>query len=287
MKNLPKVFVVVLNYNGKNVIQKCLMSVFKITYPNFEVVVVDNGSEDGSFELAKSYFSKAHFILNEANLGFSAGNNVGIRFSLERLAEYVLLLNNDVEVEEDFLTKLVYKMESSPSTGIISPVIFNGYNKRVWFAGGKIHWLRMKTAHDQRIHSEEYLSSEFISGCAMLVRDDVFKKVGLLDKDYFLYWEDVDFSVRARNAGFSMGVLTSSWVYHFERSERAMQNKVYWLVFSGLLFFEKNASVVLKLWTRPYTLFRRLKNYIDVIRGRNELANIVRKAYQDFKYAKK
>ena len=107
MKNFPKVFIIILNYNGQDVIKKCLASVFKNEYADFEVVVVDNNSTDGSLEAAKNNFSKAHFIKNEANLGFSAGNNVGIRFALERMAKYVLLLNNDTEVEKDFLEKLV------------------------------------------------------------------------------------------------------------------------------------------------------------------------------------
>lgn len=107
MENYPKAFVIILNYNGKDVLKKCLLSVFKNDYPNFEIVLVDNNSIDGSFETAKADFSKANFIKNEENLGFSAGNNVGIRFALERMADYVLLLNNDVEVEKDFLGKLI------------------------------------------------------------------------------------------------------------------------------------------------------------------------------------
>ena len=107
MKNYPKVFVVVLNYNGGHFIKKCLASVFKNDYPDFEVVVVDNGSKDGSLEMAKSNFSKAVFIKNEENLGFATGNNIGIRYSLERMADYVCLLNNDTEVEKDFIEKLI------------------------------------------------------------------------------------------------------------------------------------------------------------------------------------
>lgn len=282
----PKIFIIILNYNGKDVIKNCLASVFKIDYPDFEVVVVDNNSSDGSLESAKNNFSKANFIKNEANLGFSAGNNIGIRFALERMADYVLLLNNDTEVEKDFLAKLVEMAETDEKIGTVSPVIFNGHNRQVWFSGGGINWLRMKTKHSQQIATEDYFETDFISGCAMLVKAEVFRVVGLLDEDYFLYWEDVDFSVRARKAGFKNIVVTGSWIYHFEKSEQEKKNKIYWLVVSGLIFFKKNSPSILKPWIASYVVLRKIKNWADVVFKRNELAPVVQKAYKDFKNTK-
>lgn len=286
MNNFPKIFIIVLNYNGKDVIKKCLSSVFKVDYPNFEVVVVDNDSRDGSLEEAKSNFSKAHFIKNEVNLGFSTGNNVGIRFALERMADYVLLLNNDTEVEKDFLRQLVEVAEKDNKIGAASPVIFNGHNKQVWFSGGKIKWLRMKTLHEQKAATQDFYETSFITGCAMLVKAGVFKEVGLLDEDYFLYWEDADFSVRAKKAGFKNVVVAGSWIYHFEKSEQEKKNKAYWLVVSGLLFFQKNSPVFLRPWIAVYVRLRKMKNMIDIFFKRNEMAPVVQKAYKDFKNAK-
>jgi GT2 family glycosyltransferase len=284
--DFPKVFIVILNYNGQEVIKKCLTSVFKLDYQNLEVVVVDNDSNDGSLELAKSGFSKAHFIKNEANLGFAAGNNIGIRFALERMARYVLLLNNDTEVEKDFLSRLIEVAEMDPKVGLASPVIFNGYNKHVWFSGGKIDWLKMKARHITEITAVDFYETGFISGCALLVRSDVFKKIGLLDEDYFLYWEDVDFSLRAKKAGFKNAVVASSWVYHFEKSESDKKSKIYWLVVSGLIFFQKNTPFFWQPWIWSYIKMRKIKNFLDIKLTRNELAPTVKKAYQDFKNAK-
>ena len=87
--NIPKVFVVILNYNGRDMIKSCLDSVFSSDYSNLEVVFVDNDSTDGSLEFSKNLFPKFHFIKNEKNIGFSAGNNVGIRFALEKMADYI------------------------------------------------------------------------------------------------------------------------------------------------------------------------------------------------------
>ncbi len=285
MKNYPKVFIVILNYNGKDVIKKCLASVFKIDYPNFEVVVVDNNSADGSLELAKTNFSKANFIKNETNLGFSAGNNVGIRFALERMADYVLLLNNDTEVEKDFLAKLIEVGKKNKNFGLLSPVIFD-QNKKIWFSGGRISWLRMKSFHKTKAVTKDYYESEFITGCAMLARSEVFKKIGLLDEDYFLYWEDADFSARAGKSGFKNIVVSGSWVYHFEKSEETQKNKTYWLVVSGLIFFKKNSNFLRKLWGSCFLFLRKMKNRYDLFLKKNELAPTVRRAYKDFKNAK-
>lgn len=278
----PKVNIIVLNYNGRDCIKKCLASLFCSPYPNFEVVVVDNNSTDGSLELAKQNFSRATFIKNEQNLGFSAGNNVGIKYSLEKMAEYVLLLNNDTEVEKNCLNQLVKCALANKEVGILSPLIFASEGKEVWFSGGKIDWLRMKTAHNRELLGSDFSDSDFISGCAMLVRAEVFAKIGLLDEDFFLYWEDADFSVRAKKAGFSLLISANAHVRHFEKSEETKKNKVYWLVLSGLLFFEKNASRWQKFWIFAYVLLRRVKNWNDVRKNKTEINLAVQKAYGDF-----
>jgi GT2 family glycosyltransferase len=282
MENCPKVFIVILNYNRKEKLKKCLDSVFRINYPNFEVIIVDNNSNDGSFEMAKSGYSRAVLIKNEANLGYSAGNNIGIRYALERMADYVLLLNNDTEVKANFLSGLIEVAEGDARIGILSPLIFDGYSGKVWFSGGKIDWLRMKTIHLSDITSESNFATDFITGCAMLVKKDVFKKIGLLDEDFFLYWEDADFSLRAKRSDFKIGVAVSSWINHFERKEGEMGNKIYWLVLSGLLFFKKNSKGFVKIWLFFYIWLRKLKNLIDAEFRKTKNAKIVQKAYEDF-----
>jgi GT2 family glycosyltransferase len=286
MKSFPKVFVIILNYNGKETINACLASVFKNNYPNFEVVVVDNNSTDGSFEMAKSGFSKANFIKNEENLGFSSGNNAGIRFSLERGAEYVFLMNNDAEGEVDFLKNIVHVAEEKKETGVLSPVIFNKETKQIWFSGGKINWLRMKSVHETDAKKEEASESEYVTGCAMLIRAEVFKKIGLFDEDFFLYWEDADFSIRSRRAGFKNTVVSNSWVYHSEKSNENNRNKIYWLVFSGILFFKKNTPWFFKPWIFFFLFARKTKNRLDIFWNKNDQAEMVKKAYADFDRAK-
>jgi len=281
MKTFPKVNIIVLNYNGKDDLKRCLLSLFRLNYPNFEVVVVDNASEDGSLEEAKQFFPKVSYIKNEQNLGFSAGNNVGIRYSLEKMADFVLLLNNDTEVEADFLTKMIEEAEKNPSAGLISPLILAGDANDVWFSGAKIDWLRMKTVHLNG-------ALDALSGCAILIRAQVFAKIGLFDEDFFLYFEDTDFSLRAVRAGFSNLLVREAVVRHFEKSEQNKKNKTYWLVLSGLIFFQKNSSNYLKLWYSFYVFLRKTKNKLDLRRdAHNVIAQAVQKAYLDFKQFKR
>ena len=313
--NLPKVFVIILNYNGKNTIKECLASVFQSDYPDFETVMVDNNSQDGSFELAKNSFPKAHFIKNEKNLGFAAGNNVGIRFALEKMADYVFLLNNDAAVFKNTLSDLIKiaQRRKSEKIGIFSPVIFKGDSKDIWFAGGKINWMRMRTEH--KICSTEHAvcsmghkilgsyaargakhpmpdaqyklqTTDYITGCAMLAKKEVFKKIGLFDENFFLYYEDADLCVRAKKEGFKSAVAAGAKVKHCERSEENKKAKTYWLVVSGIYFFQKNSPWFLRLWAAVYLTMRKLKNKIDIALGKGgELAKEVARAYKDTKPA--
>jgi GT2 family glycosyltransferase len=278
--DFPKVFIIILNYNGKETIKKCLDSVFCSDYPNFEVIVVDNDSKDGSLELAKTAYSKFHFIKNSKNIGFSAGNNVGIRFALEKMTDYIFLLNNDTVIEKDTLSKLVETAEKEKG-GVFSPVIYN-QNSSIWFSGGIIRWSAMKTIHSTKIPNNNPYATEYVCGCAMLIKKEVFKKIGLLSEDYFLYYEDADFCWRARKSGFDCMVVPNAKIIHFEKSELNLKNKIYWLVISGLIFFGKHTPSTFKFWTGPYLYLRKIKNTVDNF-GKKEYSEIVKKAYFDYK----
>jgi GT2 family glycosyltransferase len=279
----PKIFAVILNYNGRETIKMCLDSIFQSDYPNLEVVVIDNNSTDGSLELAKNLFSKFYFIKNETNLGFAAGNNLGIKFALEKMADYVFLLNNDAKIEKNTLSELIKEAEKRENIGIASPLIINGNTNKVWFSGGKVKWLSMKAVHNFEIKSKEPYESEYVSGCAMIVKKEVFREVGMLDEEFFLYYEDADFCLRAKRKGFNSLVVPEAIAYHFEKSELDKSGKIYWLVISGILFFQKNTPFFLKPWMYFYLMLRKIKNRKDLKEGKNEMAKVVRKAYDDLK----
>lgn len=272
----PKVFIIILNYNGESTLGRCLESVYKLNYDNYEVVVVDNNSTDGSFDKMRPLYAKFNFIKNSQNLGFAAGNNVAIKWSLEKMADYVLLLNNDALIEKNSLALMVQAAQAKAQVGIVSPIIYKGESKKIWFAGGKINWFKMRAEHLVGRGKTQY-----ITGCAMLIKKEVFKKIGLLDENFFLYYEDVDFSYRAQKKGFGLEIVSGAKVFHFEKSEESL-NKIYYLVISGVRFFRKNSQGVWRFYIEVYLLLRKLKNKWDEYRGNNqEKTKLVKKAYQE------
>jgi GT2 family glycosyltransferase len=282
-QKFPKIFVIVLNFNGAKTLPGCLASVFQSDYPNFETVVVDNNSQDGSFEKARLAYSKAHFIKNSANIGFAKGNNVGIRFALEKFADHIFVLNNDAIIENDTLSLLAKEAAKNPAAGILSPIITTADGEAVWFAGGLVDWLSMKNTHITKPLAAISYKTDYVSGCAMLIKKDVFKKIGLFDERYFLYYEDADFSLRASKAGFDLLIVPSVSVRHLEQSNANNKSKIYWLVLSGLLFFDTHTSWLQKFWTKPYLMARKIKNLYDLVFSPSDVSRDIRKAYRDYK----
>lgn len=279
----PKVFVIILNYNGQDTLRECLNSVLRSDYVEQEIVLIDNRSTDDSFRQARQDFSRIYFIENSKNLGFAAGVNVGIRLAMEKMADYVLLLNNDARLETDTLSKLVESLEQDPSIGLASPLILQEASDKVWFAGGRIDWLKMRTIHTAgpSDRSAAY-DTEYLSGCALLIRKEVFQKIGLFDEKFFFYYEDADFSWRAGQAGYRCQVVPTAIARHREKSSANPKFKTYWLVISALVFFRKNSSRLIRLWQAAYLLARKLKNRIDLNDTRKTLAPTVAKAYKDY-----
>lgn len=281
METSPKVFVVILNKDGRGCLPDCLRGVFNLTYPNFEVVVVDNASRDGSIEAVKSLFGRVHYILNEKNLGFAAGMNVGIRYALSRGARYVWILNDDAIVSRDALSALVAVATSSAAPVFLSPLIRTPSGK-VWFAGGRIDWLRMRavhTGHPSGIREKAPYVTGYLSGCALFLSRDGIGRTGLFDEGYFLYYEDADLSVRAKKAGVDLLVVPEAVVAHAERST-GNSEKPYWLVRSGLRFFRFHLPFMLRPWGAVFLCLRKMKNRIDVRAGLKEAERVAR-AYAD------
>lgn len=282
METSPKVFIVVLNYNGKDCILPCLRSLYALDYSSFEIVVVDNASRDGSLEAARGMYGRAHFIINERNAGFAAGMNVGIKFALGKGAKYVWVMNNDTVVGKDSLRKLVDVAEHENGCAIFSPLILTP-SGATWFSAGHIDYIRMRAEHvipSNDFGAESY-ESGYLSGCALFFPRKTIEKVGLFDEDYFLYYEDADLSLRAKATGCRLLVAPKSVIVHGERSTNNSE-KVYWLVRSGLRFFEAHTPWYLRLWMRLYILLRKMKNRWDKRNGKKE-AFLVARAYEDFR----
>ena len=208
---------VILNWNGREVLKPCLQALCEASWAG-GILVVDNGSADGSIDLVREEFPSVAVLENHSNLGYAEGNNRGIRHALENGADAVILLNNDVFVTESFMTPLVEALDRGAS--LAGPKILDSDRRDiVWSAGARVtygknvstlrgHGLVDRGAWD---HAEEV---DYVPGAALLVHRRVFEEIGFLDPVYFCYMEDVDFCVRARAAGFRIRYEPSSVVYH-------------------------------------------------------------------------
>ena len=215
-----KVFIIVLTYKNYDDTRECLDSVTRLDYDPFEVVVVDNCSLDGSLEKLKHDYPDHVYIENARNLGFSGGNNVGIRYALERGADFVWLLNNDTSVHPEALARLMDAADIMEDAGILGSMIYYyDFPDRIHFAGGKIVKGRGKGRHIGGEEVADYyfdspLETGFATGASLLASREMIEQVGMLDEAYFLYLEDVDWALRARDKGWRTYLVPDSVVWH-------------------------------------------------------------------------
>ncbi|MHB1083816.1 MAG: glycosyltransferase family 2 protein [Thiobacillus sp.] len=223
MKPDSTVAIVILNWNGASDTLACLDSLVALTHPNFNVIVVDNGSRDDSLALLRPYQSPYPMALLEtgANLGFAEGNNVGIRAALEAGADAVLLLNNDTVADPDLVSALVDAAKAHPEGGVFSAKIFyHAEPNKLWYAGAK--WLADQQ-HFQHVgigeiddgqSYEDIVETDYASGCALFIRSEVINQIGLMDAKFFLTYEESDWCYRTRAAGFKCLFVPGAKLWH-------------------------------------------------------------------------
>ena len=216
----PKVTVIIPNWNGMDHILECLESLLKVDYYNCDVIVVDNNSEDGSPKAIGESFPEVQIMRNSENLGFAEGCNVGIRQAMKSGSAYVWLLNNDTLVDPQSLSFLVRAAEKDNGIGMTGSKIYEYDDPEIIrCAGMTINWFRGETnliGWHQRDKGQfnNYRDVEALEGCSLLIRRMVCEEVGLMDKEYFLYNEEIDWCVRARQRGFRCTFVPESIVFH-------------------------------------------------------------------------
>ncbi len=198
----PSVIAVVLNYNGFEDTVACIHSLQNVTYQKLDVVLVDNGSSDGSGDRLRITFPSLPTILLKENTGYAAGNNAGIRFALGQGSDYVLVINNDVVVDPGFLEPMMNITESQPNVGIVTcKVYYKSAPQEIFSAAGKMNWL-LCTGVNKGSHLKTFQKTDtecftdFACGVLLLMRATMLKTEGLFDEKYFMYFEDVEFSRR-------------------------------------------------------------------------------------------
>ncbi|MDE2825373.1 MAG: glycosyltransferase family 2 protein [Gemmatimonadota bacterium] len=294
----PHVTIVILNWNREADTLECLDSLARMTYPAFSIVVVDNGSTDGSPEAIERWGCEhlpLTLIRNGENRGFVRGSNQGMRHALSKDADYMFLLNNDTVVEPDAISLLVATAERSNDTGMAGPKIYQYGKDNVLDSAGTrtIPWLAqgflIGHGEDDRGQYDHPGDLPYVTGTALLVKRAVLEKIGLMDEDYFCYFDDFDWGLKARKAGYRL-LFAPEAVVHHKGSQTAGFNSpfyVHHMVRSRILFARKNVPLLLYLFAfLPYLfLYRYLRPALPLLVHRkwSRLRSLHRGIHEGFK----
>lgn len=222
----PRVSIIILNWNGLEDTIECLESLRKITYPNYEIIIVDNASTGKDVVVLKErYGDYIHIIANDKNYGFAEGNNIGIRYALAKQSDYVFMLNNDTIVDADFLAELVRVAEEDDKAGILGgKIYYYASPNRFQSVGGRIYWwlgyIEDISGQDDVGQFERVAERDYVYATAMLIKRQVIEKVGLLDSSLFFGMEDYDYCARAPKAGFKVLYVPGAKVWHKQGASR-------------------------------------------------------------------
>lgn len=261
MKNI---YILILNYNGSKDAVKCLKTLYKLQDKSYRLttVLIDNGSTQQQLNRLKDFISSSRNIKNyqlrnlkilenKKNLGFAKGNNVGIKYALRCGADYLLLLNNDTKVEMNFLKNLL-KIDAPISSPVVKFREFKESPRLIFDLGGFVNWWTGRTAHlnayrkTYNIYKERGpIEVDYVAGCSIFVKREVFEKIGLLDEKYFIYFEDVDFCVTARKHGFGVVVDPKSVIYHKlgGSMDRWSKRAIFHNLFGNFIFISKHLGL--------------------------------------------
>lgn len=285
-KKHPLVSVITINYNQAELTFAFLESMQKISYPNYEIVVVDNNSPDRMIDETPNRFPEVKYIRSAENLGFAGGNNLGIAHSR---GDYFLFINNDTEVDPGFMEPLVERLSSSEKIGMVSPkILFHYAPDTIQYAGytpfnfitirNNLVGYRQKDSTD----FQEAGRTNLAHGAAMMVRKEAMEKAGLMADIYFLYYEELDWGVRIVRKGFDVWYEPASRVYHKESMSTGKDSplKVYYMTRNRLLFTRRNVKgfrnlisilyqigIAIPKNASIYLLARKWKHLSAVLRG--------------------
>lgn len=291
---MNKVYILILNWNGWQDTVECVESCQKLTYPNFRILIVDNGSTDGSEDELRERFPDIEILQTGENLGFAGGNNVGIKYALEHGADYIWLLNNDTTVDTEALTELVIQAIKQKSPAFLGSKIYC-YNQQntIWFAGGGINWRNGGTFHVGHGQLDDGSYSEvrevnYVSGCSMFFGKELVEILGLMPEEYFLYFEETDWCTAGWRKGISSVVVPGSVVYHKESSSTGLFSPMYYyyLTRNRLYFLHKYSKSPAMWLKRVYSDIQMTVNVLSKSNSKKKIFKAILKGYRDFLFGK-
>ena len=263
----PLVVTLILNTNHCEDTLAALKSAQKNTYPNQKLIVLDNGSIDGSVEAIKQAFPQVQVVALEQNLGYAGNNNVGIKIAINQHADWVFILNEDIVLAPDCLEKLMQAANNDNHIGILGPMVYHFDEKDViQSAGGKIDdlwraWHLGKNELDQgQFQTPQRV--DWISGCAILIRKEVLNQIGALDERFFYYWEETELCIRANLKGWGILQVPHAKIWHkgVIREYHPSPNVTYYNTRNHLLLMKKHHASFIA-WV--YTLIRLCRTFLS------------------------
>lgn len=237
-----KLFVIIVSWNSKKDLSRCLDALLGASGA-FEVVVVDNASTDNSVEMVRQKYPQVNLLVNEQNLGYTGGNNVGLRYALDRGADYILLLNDDAIVEQSSIAQLLEATIHYPEAGFLGPAVYSWEEKDTLLSAGGFFNERWQVTHrNTNARAAGAMEVDFLSGCALLLKREVISDIGLLDERFFAYHEDVDWCYQAKQAGFKLLVVPEAKIWHPDTRQRDANSPTlaYYMTRNTLLFLSKH-----------------------------------------------
>lgn len=258
------VAIIILNYKGLDDTIECVKSVKKIMYKNFLCAIVDNDSQDGSYEKLKEMFPEYKIIQFGENKGYAAGNNLGIKYALQEEAEYVCILNNDVIVKSDFLNVIIEYMEKNNTVGIagpkiceyFAPEVIQSTGARIDLYKGVVPALNVGIAEEKI--SDEIIQCDYVGGACLIVKSEVISKIGLIPECYFLFFEETEWCLKAKRCNYDVVCISKAKIFH---KGSASINKIsglseYYFSKNQVLFEKRNASKLQFIYFTFYLLLK-------------------------------
>jgi len=255
MKENPKVYIVILNYNSHEDTIECVKKCRNITYKNYTIIVVDNNSTDDSFNIIKGELKDIRLLKSHINNGYGYGNNIGIKAALIEGAEYICILNSDVVVEADFLEPLLEAFQKEDKLGIVGPCVCEYEDKeRIQSNGSSLNpYLGLaRSINKGELYSNINKDStlvDYIGGACLLFKSEILTKIGFIPENYFLFFEETEFCYRAKKHGYRCKCIMTSRVYHKGSSTIAQYKGLgYYLLHKNrIVFMKRNGSLLQKI----------------------------------------
>ncbi len=274
---MPKVSVITINFNQPAVTLDLIRSLYKCFFADYEIIVVDNGSSKNNPDVIKVEFPDVILLKSEKNLGFAGGNNLGIQ---EAQGDYLLFINNDVEVERDFFEPLIQELDNDRSVGIVSPKIyFYGKGKTIQYAGcTEINPITTRGAFVGYMQVDngnfnETITTHYAHGAGMMVRREAIEKAGVMPEVYFLYYEELDWCNRIKEHNYSIKCVPKSIIHHKESMSVGKSNPM------KTYFQTRNRVIYLRRNTKGVTLFISLVYFYMVAFPKNIITHFLKRDY--------